>query len=165
MLRYARETVADPLDSNQHRQRVRWWSVLALLRSLSSSPAAAAATLRTRASTADTETAEEADEIGRHTVLDLVDDDTAEGMDLAPGSDIDEDAGEQHARRRLLEMAREAEALKGRRMRSCNGRSSWSRPCSKTASTHRLLPLHPDRRIRGRCLARAFAKERAGRSR
>ena len=113
VMRYAREVVADPLASNQHRQRVRWWSALALLRSISSSPAAAVATLLSRASTADTETVEEADEIGRHTVLDLADNDTAEGMDMVPGSDIDEDAGEQNARRRLREMAREAEVLKG----------------------------------------------------
>ncbi len=62
-LRYARETVLDP-HHNQLHQRVRWWSALALLRSLASSPAAAAATLRSRASTADADTPEEVDEIG-----------------------------------------------------------------------------------------------------
>src|SRR5256712_1815066 len=114
VMRYARETVTDPLDGNRHRQRVRWWSALALLRSMSSSPAAAAATLRSRASTADTETAEEADEIGRHTLMDLMDNDAAEGVDLVPGSDTEEEgAGEYKVRRRLLEMAREAEALMG----------------------------------------------------
>jgi Helicase conserved C-terminal domain len=57
---------------------------------------------------------EEADEIGRHTVLDLMDNDSGEGLDLVPGSDIEEEDGsEQKIRRRLLEMAREAEALKG----------------------------------------------------
>jgi superfamily II DNA or RNA helicase len=115
VLRYARESVADPDAGNQHRQRVRWWSALALLRSISSSPAAAAATLLSRAATADTETVEEADEIGRHTVLDLVEGDAAEGVDMVPGSDIEEGAGEQQVRRRLREMAREAEALKGAR--------------------------------------------------
>ncbi len=113
VMRYARETITDPVDGNKHRQRVRWWSALALLRSMSSSPAAAAATLRSRASTADTETAEEADEIGRHTVLDLMDNDSIEGVDLVPGSDIEDGTGEPRLRRRLLEMAREAEALKG----------------------------------------------------
>ena len=62
VLEYAREVVT---ESNGHRQRVQWWSVLALLRALASSPAAAAATLRTRAATLDTETTEEADAIGR----------------------------------------------------------------------------------------------------
>lgn len=114
VMRYARETVTDPADGNRHHQRVRWWSALALLRSMSSSPAAAAATLRTRASTADTASAEEADEIGRHTVLDLMDNDAVEGLDMVPGSDIEEEgAVEGKMRRRLLEMAREAEALKG----------------------------------------------------
>ncbi|PIZ25878.1 MAG: hypothetical protein COY47_03570, partial [Chloroflexi bacterium CG_4_10_14_0_8_um_filter_57_5] len=60
---------------------------MALLRSLASSPAAAAATLRNRAATIEAETPEEADEIGRRTILDLVGDETDEGMDVAPGSD------------------------------------------------------------------------------
>src|SRR3989440_1060455 len=114
VMRYARETVIDPMDGNKHRQRVRWWSALALMRSMSSSPAAAVATLRSRASAADTETVEEADEIGRHTALDPMDNDSSEGVDLVPGSDSEEEGtGEQKIRRRLLEMAREAEALKG----------------------------------------------------
>src|SRR5260370_29957164 len=113
VMRYARETVIDPVDVNKHHQRVRWWSALALLRSMSSSPAAAVATLRSRASVADTETVEEADEIGRHTVLDLMDNDSAEGVDLVPGSDVEDEAGDgPKMPRRLLEMAREAEARK-----------------------------------------------------
>src|SRR5581483_4270050 len=43
-LKYAQETVKDR-DGTHHRQRIRWWSALALLRALASSPAAAAATL------------------------------------------------------------------------------------------------------------------------
>ncbi|GHO88175.1 ATP-dependent helicase HepA [Dictyobacter formicarum] len=114
VVRYARETIIDPEDSNRHRQRVRWWSALALLRSLSSSPAAAAATLRSRAAAANTETVEEANTIGRHTVLDLVDTETVEAVDLVPGSDFETDAAEETKnRRRLREMAHEAEVLKG----------------------------------------------------
>ncbi len=114
VLRYARETVTDPAGGNQHRQRVRWWSALALLRALASSPAAAAATLRTRAATADTSSAEEADSIGRRTVLDQIDDESAEGMDVTPGSDIGEQSDDESPhRRRLLDLAREAEKLKG----------------------------------------------------
>ncbi len=113
VLRYARETVKDT-SQNTFRQRVKWWSALALLRSLASSPAAAAATLRTRAAGADTDNAEEADEIGRSTVLDLMDQDSSEGMDMIPGSDVGDIAGdESQNRRRLLEMAREAERLQG----------------------------------------------------
>lgn len=112
-LHYAREMVKDD-DGGRFRQRVRWWSALALLRSLASSPAAAAATLRSRAATGGTENAEEADEVGRRTVLDLVEDESPEGTDLTPGSDSGEETDEgKRARRRLLEMAREAEALFG----------------------------------------------------
>ncbi len=113
VLNYARETVAVS-GEERFRQRVRWWSALALLRSLASSPAAAAATLRSRAATADAETEADVDEIGRRTVLDLMDDDALESVDVIPGSDVSEfldDAG--NNRRRLLDMARAAEALMG----------------------------------------------------
>lgn len=116
VLKYARETVQDPAEGNRFRQRVRWWSALALLRSLASSPAAAVATLRNRADTTDTDTPEAADEVGRRTVLDLMDDEAAEGVDVPPGSDIGEVAtDEQKNRDRLLRMAREAEGLKGKK--------------------------------------------------
>ena len=111
VLAYCRETVRDPaLD--KRRERVRWWSALALLRSLASSPAAAAATLRNRAASADTETVEEVDEIGRRTVLDL-DDEAAEGIDVIPGSDSEDEAAP-HDRDRLQRLAREAKKLTGR---------------------------------------------------
>lgn len=113
VLNYARETVISSTGEVRH-QRVRWWSALALLRCLASSPTAAAATLRSRAATLDTETTEEADEIGQRTVLDLSDIDSAEGTDTTPGSDSydDSDSGAKE-RSRLLAMAREAEALAG----------------------------------------------------
>jgi len=113
VLDYARETVRDT-SGGQFRQRVRWWSALALLRSLASSPAAASATLRNRAATIEAKTPEEADEIGRRTILDLVGDETDEGMDVAPGSDLGGEEDEaQRNRRRLLDMAREADTLAG----------------------------------------------------
>ena len=115
VLAYARETVVDP-EGNRHRQRIRWWSALALLRSLASSPAAAAATLRVRATAADTDTAEEANEVGERAVLDLDGHEVLEQGDVAPGSEIGEHAGDaDRHRRRLREMAREAEALGGAR--------------------------------------------------
>jgi superfamily II DNA or RNA helicase len=115
VLAYARETVVDP-EGNRHRQRIRWWSALALLRSLASSPAAAAATLRARATAADTDTPEEANEVGARAVLDLDGHEVLEQGDVAPGSEIGEHAGDadQH-QRRLREMAREADALSGAR--------------------------------------------------
>jgi superfamily II DNA or RNA helicase len=110
VLDYTREVVTD-LSGGEHRQRVRWWAALSLLRALASSPAAAAATLRTRAASAETATVEEADLIGRRTVLDLVDDESAESTDVPHGSDTGDETEEKRNRRRLLEMAREAEAL------------------------------------------------------
>lgn len=113
VLEYARESVLDA-SGGQFHQRVRWWSALALLRSLASSPAAAAATLRNRAAPAEAENMEEVDEIGRRTILDIVVDESADGSDVTPGSDPggEEDEGQRN-RRRLLEMARAADDLLG----------------------------------------------------
>ena len=111
VLAYARERVRDT-EEGTHRQRVRWWAALGLLRALGSSPAAAAATLRTRAQGNETETVEEADEVGRRAVLDLLDDESTGSTDVTPGAE-DERADEARTRRRLLAMAREAEALAG----------------------------------------------------
>ncbi len=111
-LRYARETVRDT-EGGTFRQRIRWWSVLALLRSLASSPAAAVETLTTRSGGADAETEDEVDAIGRRTVLDAIDDEASEGVDVAPGSDAEEGDEEARNRRKLREMAKLAESLKG----------------------------------------------------
>lgn len=111
VLAYARERVTDKSGSQQ-RQRVRWWSALALLRSLASSPAAAAATLRTRSATAETADVKEADTVGERSVLDLDDLDTSETLDIAPGSEEGEDQPESE-RSRLLRFAREADRLRG----------------------------------------------------
>ena len=115
VIAYAREVVRDPSIANARRQRVRWWSALALLRSIGSSPAAAAATLRERSRTAEAASPDEADEIGRRSVLDL-DDESFEGADVAPGADPTA-AGEapvESTSRRLRDMAKAAEALAGK---------------------------------------------------
>ena len=111
VLAYCRETVLDK-TLDRRRQRVRWWSALALLRSLSSSPAAAAATLRNRSSSAEGDTVDQIDEEGRRAVLDL-DDESLEGIDVIPGSDSGEE--DEHERRRLQALAREAEGLQGKK--------------------------------------------------
>lgn len=111
VLDYCREQVRDE-EAGRHRQRVRWWSALALLRALSSSPAAAAATLRKRAAPADTNTEAEADEVGRRAVMDL-DEDGGDDLDVAPGGQSEAPDDEAH-RRRLLAMARAAEDLVGK---------------------------------------------------
>jgi hypothetical protein len=82
---YAMETVQD-VQGGAFARRVRWWSVLALLRSLGSSPAA--------------------DEVGIRSVMDLDTVDEAESMDVAPGGDPGDGEAERPERRRLLDMAR-----------------------------------------------------------
>ncbi len=115
VLNYAREIVRDESEG-RHKMRVRWWSALALLRSLASSPAAAAATLRSRSATADTDTEEEADEVGRRQVLDQDDANSTDASDITPGANPtrDETGGSDLNRRELLELAREADKLKGK---------------------------------------------------
>jgi superfamily II DNA or RNA helicase len=116
VLAYARESVQEP-GLTAHRQRVRWWSALALLQALASSPAAAAATLRSRSKTADTDTPEEADEVGRSMVLDLGADENIEATDTVAGADDTEgdpnESAPKRANRRLLDLAREADVLRG----------------------------------------------------
>ena len=112
VLDYARESALDTADGTV-RQRVRWWSALALLRALASSPRAAAQTLRTRAATAEAVSEEEADLRGRAVVLDQADDEALESTDATPGADAEQDAGASPTRKRLLAFAREAEKLEG----------------------------------------------------
>ena len=115
VLNLAREQVRDAAGGPL-RQRVHWWSALALLRTLASSPQAAAATLRTRAASAEADDVAEADALGRAGVLDTADD---EALDATPGAatavvgDGDEHAATDPRHRRLLALAREAEALAG----------------------------------------------------
>jgi superfamily II DNA or RNA helicase len=114
VLDYARETVTDDAIAGTVRQRVRWWSMVALLRSLASSPAAAATTLRNRAATAEAATNAEADEMGRNLILDEDDDASTDADDIAPGADdTPTGAPTSSTRRKLLEFARQADALVG----------------------------------------------------
>ncbi|MEV5410025.1 helicase-related protein [Thermopolyspora sp. NPDC052614] len=107
VLVYAQETVRRP--GSGLRQRVSWWSALALLRSVASSPRAAAATLRTRSAAAAAETAAEADELGRSSVLDLTDEEALEGIDAAAGGRCGEDDDGE----RLKRLARGFRAIEG----------------------------------------------------
>ena len=102
----------------QRRRRVRYWSALALLRCVSSSPAAAAATLRSRAAV-DAAEGEDVDEVGRRTVLDQGDDDDAVALDFSPGAETE--GSPESTRRRLLEFARRAEALDAKDDRKLQG--------------------------------------------
>ena len=107
LLAFAREFVADE-EGGRRRQRVRYWSALALLRCVSSSPAAAAATLRSR-SAVDEADEELVDEVGRRSVLDQDASDDVVVLDLSPGSGTS--GSSDASRRRMLEFARRAEAI------------------------------------------------------
>jgi len=106
ILDFARHYVSE--EDGGRRRRVRYWSALALLRCVSSSPAAAGATLRSRAAVDQAEDID-VEEIGRRTVLDQGDDDDAVTLDFSPGSDTESSADA--TRRKLLEFARRADAL------------------------------------------------------
>lgn len=118
ILSLARENIARSQQGTKFQQRISWWSALALLRAIASSPAAAAATLRNRATGIDSENdLLLVDELGRQAVFDLTDNEATDGIDLAPGADatdLESDQGEQkRCKERLQKLAREAEALCG----------------------------------------------------
>ncbi|MGW3729257.1 helicase-related protein, partial [Streptomyces sp. NPDC000851] len=105
---YASERV-EAADSRGRREaRIAWWSAIALLRSLVSSPRAAAQTLRTRSAAAVAASAEEADRLGAPLTSDSADSDALEGMDVAPGAETEEHTGS-----RLAELADRAAQLEG----------------------------------------------------
>lgn len=120
VLAYARDQVKQ--DAGSARGRVRWWSVLALLRALASSPRAAETTLRTRAANSEATTVAEADSLGRAAVLDESDEESLEGMDTTPGALVETDSesatdvattASATERRRLLDFAKRAAQLHG----------------------------------------------------
>ena len=111
-LAWARELVSDE-SGDQQRQRGRWWSALALLRSIGSSPAAAVATLRTRAESLGATSLEEIEELGHLAVLDEAGDEGPESTDSAPGA-IAGDELAASEKLRLEQLAAQAEALEGK---------------------------------------------------
>jgi len=105
VLEYIRGQVQDR-SGTKLQQRVRWWSALALLRAMASSPAAAAMTLRTRAATTEAQSDTEADIVGAAEVLDQFEDESADAADVVPGAE--HEASES---RLLREYAKRADAL------------------------------------------------------
>jgi len=111
VLEFASELVSDE-SGNKRNRRVRWWSALALLRAMASSPAAAAATLRNRAATADAENDADIEELGRRAVLDQEELEITEVFDMTPGGNPSED--DDKVSERLKRLGREAEKLSGK---------------------------------------------------
>ncbi|WP_328718917.1 DEAD/DEAH box helicase [Streptomyces sp. NBC_00247] len=104
---YASDRVEAAGTQGKREARIAWWSAIALLRSLVSSPRAASQTLSTRSATAVAASAEEADRLGSSVNSDAVDNGSLEGMDVAPGAETDE------AGARLADLARRAAELEG----------------------------------------------------
>ncbi|GAA0950930.1 DEAD/DEAH box helicase [Nonomuraea longicatena] len=104
-LAYAGERVS--AAEGKREVRIAWWSAIALLRSLVSSPRAAAQTLRKRSAPDEAPTAEEADRIGAESSRDSADSDALEGTDVAPGAQTSATVF------RLAELADRAELLEG----------------------------------------------------
>ncbi len=124
---YATDLIRSAQGLSRFRQRVCWWAALALLRCVTSSPAAAAATLTTRASGVAEEGQAALDlgtleALGERSVLDLETSDAADGDDIVPGSDaVEGEAPEGSERARLRRLAREAESLAGAKDRKLLG--------------------------------------------
>ena len=139
----------------QH-QRVRWWAALALLRCVTSSPAAAAATLaypRQRSAEGPISVAQGLDALGERAVLDLDSADAADGDDVVPGADTVEGEAPEASERRRLRSSGAGGRRAGRRQgpRSCCGRSrSSSGLLDDGFSPVVYLPLHRHRRVRRR---------------
>ncbi|MEU5400180.1 DEAD/DEAH box helicase [Streptomyces sp. NPDC005963] len=105
---YAADRVETAGRQGKREARIAWWSVIALLRSMVSSPAAAARTLETRSESAAARTAVEADALGAPLTRDSSDSDRLEGMDVAPGA-----AESEQGDPRLRELASRAAELYG----------------------------------------------------
>lgn len=115
-LALARDNIESEANGSLWRQRISWWSALALLRAVSSSPAAASQTLMVRALGADeeVENISQLDMLGIQAVFDQDSGDESAIMDTLPGADAsreEETTSPNRARYRAL--AKMADALKG----------------------------------------------------
>lgn len=115
VLGYARAVVKRAEGGSSLQQRMSWWTALALLRCVSSSPAAASLALRTRLQAAEGESEQarlaDLNRTASETVMDEAEDDSLTGSESVPAGALEapEDAP---ALRRLIERA---DALRGPR--------------------------------------------------
>ncbi|MFD3496201.1 helicase-related protein [Streptomyces sp. NPDC058690] len=105
---YASERVEEAGSQGKREARIAWWSAIALLRSLVSSPRAASQTLTTRSAAAIAASADEADKLGAPLNSDSAESDAMEGQDVAPGAETSD-----HAGARLKELSVRAAELEG----------------------------------------------------
>lgn len=93
VLKYARDMVRRTEGGTKLQQRMSWWAALALLRCISSSPAAASLALRTRLQATEgkleREQIEEMDQIAGETIMDHVADDSLTLSESVPAGTIE----------------------------------------------------------------------------
>jgi superfamily II DNA or RNA helicase len=108
---FSRELVRSGETLTGWRQRIRFWTALALLRCVMSSPAAAVAAIGKRLSSGQAEAAQDDSEYAPY-IFESADDDT---IDVQPGHVIEEGEAQlaDSERRRLRNFGRQAEAIKG----------------------------------------------------
>jgi superfamily II DNA or RNA helicase len=117
VLEYAQRLVESVAGESLLKQRMNWWSALALLRCISSSPAAAATALRTRLRTL-TEAGEQAqidelDRVGAETIFDGDADDDLSADDSQPGAILIDDELSHPDAPILADFVRRADILRG----------------------------------------------------
>lgn len=111
VLDYARELVERAEGRGQREQRMNWWAALALLRCISSSPAAAINALRTRLDGASQEVG--SDELSLEDIETQAGDRVLDGLDDALSTDDIEPAAQTEDTARLRELIASAENLVG----------------------------------------------------
>lgn len=110
VLDYARELVERAEGRGQREQRMNWWAALALLRCISSSPAAAVNALRTRL---DGAVQAGGDELSLEDIESQAGDRVLDGTDDALSTDDIEPAAQTEDSERLRELIASAESLAG----------------------------------------------------
>lgn len=118
VLDYARDMVEGAKGMGYFQQRMSWWAALALLRCISSSPAAASLALRTRlrsvAGENDQEKQTALEALGLDTVFDGDGDDTLSLDETVPGALTELVEGKQDEYRKLQNLAKAADELRGK---------------------------------------------------
>lgn len=114
VLRFAREMVGRTKDESTLKQRMSWWAALALLRCISSSPAAATLALRTRLQATvglpEDQQLAEIEDIAADTVLDGLSDEELTVDETVPAGTTEDAARDA---KRLEEMIARADGLRG----------------------------------------------------
>ena len=117
ILSYAREMVVKAESLSYFQRRMNWWAALALLRCISSSPAAAGAALRTRlkalSGDTDAEKVAELEAIGEDTVLDGNSEDLLSIDEAVPGAVTETAEKNREEYEQLQSLAWRADNLRG----------------------------------------------------